>query len=152
MANPIAFQMKNADPRVNLQKRLDAAPEEHAEALLVAWDLLQSMHDEGVLDTLHGMVSAKDTIFGTLARYGKTPEGVSLLRNAISLSRVLMTIDPEMLDSLTRAVASAGQEQKGEEKAPSLWQLAKRATGEDSRRGLSFLTLVLTSLGKILKR
>jgi uncharacterized protein YjgD (DUF1641 family) len=152
MANPIAFQVKKADPRVNLQKRLDAAPEEHAEALLVAWDLLQAMHDQGVLDTMHGMVSAKDTIFGTLAKYGKTPEGVSLMRNAISLSRVLMTVDPEILDCLARAVASAGHEHRNEEKTPSFWQLAKRAGGEDSRRGISFMTLVLTNLGKALKK
>ena len=152
MANPIAFQVKKADPRVNLQKRLDAAPEEHAEALLVAWDLLQAMHDQGVLDTINGMVSAKDTIFATLARYGKTPEGVAAIRNAIALLRVLMTVDPEMLDSLTRAVASAGQEHRSEEKPPSLWQLAKRATGEDSRRGLSFMTLALANIGKMLKK
>lgn len=152
MANPIAFQVKKADPRVNLQKRLDAAPEEHAEALLVAWDLLQAMHDQGVLDTMHGMVSAKDTIFATIAKYGKQPEGVSLMRNGISLARVLMTMDPEILDCMARAIASAGQEHKGEEKAPSLWQLMKRATGEDSRRGLSFMTLLLTSLGKTLKK
>ena len=152
MANPIAFQVKRADPRVDLQKRLDAAPEEHAEALLVAWDLLQAMHDQGVLDTINGMVSAKDTIFATLARYGKTPEGVAAIRNAIALLRVLMTVDPEMLDSLTRAVASAGQEHKSEEKPPSLWQLAKRATGEDSRRGLSFMTLALANIGKMLKK
>ena len=35
---------------------------EHAEALLVAWDVLQAAHDKGLLDILHGMIAAKDAI------------------------------------------------------------------------------------------
>lgn len=116
--------------------------------MLVAWDLLQAAHDEGLLDALHGAVSAKETIAGKLAEYAKLPEGVSAIRNLIGLARVLMTIDPEVLDGIARAVSSAGSEYKMEEKAPSLWQLMRRATGEDSRRGLSFMTLVLNSVGK----
>ena len=152
MANPIAFQPLKVDPQVELQKRVAAAPAEHAEALLVAWDLLQAAHDQGLLDTVHGLVSAKNMIAGTLAEYAKLPEGISGIRNLLSMARVLMTVDPELLDSVARAVAAAGQEHSNEEKAPSLWQLAKRATGEDARRALSFLTLTLVSLGKILKK
>ena len=152
MANPIAFQPRKVDPQIELQKRLAAAPREHAEALLVAWDLLQSAHDQGLLDTVHGLVSAKDAIAGKLAEYAKLPEGVSGIRNLISTARVLMTIDPEVLDCLARAVATAGHEHSSEEKPPSLWQLARRATGEDARRALSFLTLTLGSLGKTFKR
>jgi uncharacterized protein YjgD (DUF1641 family) len=137
---------------MELQRRLAAAPKEHAEALLVAWDLLQAAHDQGLLDTAHGLVSAKDTITGKLAEYAKLPEGVSGIRNLLSVARVLMTVDPEILDSLARAVAAAGQEHSREAKAPSLWQLAKRATGEDARRALSFLTITLVSLGKSLKK
>ena len=43
------------------------------------------------------------------------------------------------------------REHQAEREAPSLWQLAKRATSEDSRRGLSFMTLVLSGLGRSLK-
>ena len=121
---------------MNLQKRLDAAPEEHAEALLVAWDLLQAMHDQGVLDTMHGMVSAKDTISGTLAEYGKPPEGMSLMRNRLAIAcpddgRSRDTRLPGAGGGLGRARTSK------EEKAPSFWQLAKRAkertAGAESR-------------------
>jgi uncharacterized protein YjgD (DUF1641 family) len=152
MANPIAFQPRRADPQMELRRRLAAAPAEHAEALLVAWDLLQAAHDQGLLDTVHGLVTAKDTIAGKLAEYDKLPEGISGVRNLLSMARILMGLDPEMLDSLARAIAAAGKEHASEEKPPSLWQLAKRSIGEDSRRGLSFLTLVLTSLGKSLKK
>ena len=151
MANPIAFHPRKVDPQVELQKRLAAAPAEHAEALLVAWDLLQAAHDQGLLDLAHGMVSAKDYIAGKGAEYAKLPEGVSGIRNLLTLSRVLMAVDPDVVDCVARAVATAGHEHSREEKAPTLWQLAKRVTGADSRRALSFLTLTLASLGKALK-
>lgn len=152
MANPIAFQVKKVDPQVELQRRLAAAPAEHAEALLVAWDLLQAAHDQGLLDTVHGLVSAKDTIAGKLAEYGKLPEGVAGIRNLLGMARVLMSLDPEMVDCLTRALGSAAEEQKKETAVPSWVQLTKRALGEDSRRGLSFLTMVLAGVGKGLKK
>ena len=133
MANPIAFQVEKVDPRVNLQKRLDAAPDEHAEALLVAWDLMQAMHDQGLLDTVHGMVRRKTRSSARLREYGKQPEGVAAIRNLIALARVLMTIDPEMLDSLARAVASAGQEhaRKKRRRAFGSWRSELRARTAD---------------------
>jgi uncharacterized protein YjgD (DUF1641 family) len=150
MANPIAFQMK-ADPKVDLERRLAVAPREHAEALLVAWDLLQAAHDQGLLDMAHGAVAAKDEIFATLAKYGRTPEGVAAVRNGIALLRVLMSVDPDLLDRLARAAEGAHAEHRREEKAPSLWTLMRRMTCEDSRRGFSFMTLLVSSLGKALK-
>ena len=151
MANPIAFKPAPVDPRTELSRRLAAAPTEHAEAILVAWDILQAAHDQGVLDTLHGLLGAKDTIFATLASYAKTPEGIATIRNAIALAKILGTVDPETLDQLSRAMASAAAEHQRETTPPSLFQLARRATSEDSRRGLSFLTLILSTLGRTLK-
>ena len=152
MANPIAFQPKIADPKVNLQRRLEAAPEEHAEALLVVWDLLQAAHDQGLLDTAHGLVTAKDTIFGKLAEAAKGPEGVAAIRNGIALLQVLASLDPEVLDRMVRAMTAASKEHQAEVAPPSLWQIAKRAMSEDSRQALSLMTLVVQSVGKGLRR
>lgn len=151
MANPIAFKPPAVDPRTELNRRLEAAPTEHAEALLVAWDILQTAHDEGLLDAFHGLVSAKDTIFATLAEYAKQPEGIDGIRNFIALTRVFAALDPEMLDKFSKAVTSAKEEHLREQKPPGLWHLGRRAASEDSRRGLSFLTRMLSVLGQSLK-
>jgi uncharacterized protein YjgD (DUF1641 family) len=151
MANPIPFKPAPADPHTELTRRLAAAPAEHAEALLVAWDILQTAHDEGVLDTVHGLIGAKDTICAKLSEYAKLPEGIASIRNLISIAKILGTLDPETLDQLSKAMATATQQYRHETKPPSLFQLARRATSEDSRRGLSFLTHILTSLGHALK-
>lgn len=149
MAHPIAFKPAPVDPHLELERRLAAAPREHAEALLVAYDLLQAAHDQGLLDTAHGLVSAKDTVFAKLADYAKLPEGISGIRNLIAALKIFSALDPEILDSLSKTIVSATQQQ--DQKPPSLFQIIKRVASEDSRRGLSFLTLILTSLGRSLK-
>ena len=151
MAAPLTFTPLPVDPKRELQRRLEAAPVEHGEALLVLWDLLQTAHEQGILDLLDGMVSAKDTIALTVAKYAKTPEGITSIRNLLTAVKILGSIEPEMLESLAKVVESASAESKQEPKPPSLFAIAKRAVSEDSRRGLSFITLILAAFGKSLK-
>jgi uncharacterized protein YjgD (DUF1641 family) len=151
MAKPIAFKPITVDFKADLQRRLEKAPDEHAAALLAAYDILEAAYDEGLLDILHGMIASKDTIISTLARYASKPEGVTGIRNLLTAAKILTELDPEVLDHVSRAMASATEEHKREQKPPSLFLLAKRANSEDSRRGLSFMTTLLSSFGRSLK-
>ena len=151
MAAPLTFTPLPVDHKKELQKRLDAAPTEHGEALLVLWDLLQTAHEQGILDLLDGMVSAKDTIALTAAKYAKTPEGITSIRNLLTAAKILGSIEPELLENVAKVLESATAEHKQELKPPSLFALARRAVSEDSRRGLSFMTLILGTLGRSLK-
>src|SRR5580692_10253925 len=145
MAKPIAFKPPTVDFEADLRKRLEEAPDEHAAALLAAYNVLEAAYDEGLLDILHGMIASKDTIITTLSRYAKEPEGVTGIRNLLTAAKILTELDPEVLDHVSKVMASATEEHKREQTPPSLFQLAKRANSEDSRRGLSFLTMVLRS-------
>jgi uncharacterized protein YjgD (DUF1641 family) len=151
MANPLQFKPPAVDPRTELNRRLEAAPTEHAEALLVVWDILQSAHEQGVLDAVNGMISAKDTIFGKLAEYARLPEGVDGIRNLMSMAKILGTLNPETLERFSKAMVAATEEHCREEKVPSMWQLVRRATDEDSRRGLSFFTRLIQDIGRAVK-
>ncbi len=151
MAKPITFKPKTVDFKADLMKRLDQAPEEHAAALLAAYDVLEAAHEKGLLDLLHGMIESKDKIITTLAYFASQPEGIAGIRNLLTAAKILTELNPEVLDHISKVMANATEEHKREQKPPSLFQLAKRATSEDSRRGLSFLTLALSGLGKSLK-
>ncbi|HMF63483.1 MAG TPA: DUF1641 domain-containing protein [Edaphobacter sp.] len=151
MAKPIAFKPITVDFKADLRRRLEEAPAEHAAALLAALDVIEVAHREGILDLLHGMIGAKDTIAAQLARYAALPEGVAGIRNLLTAAKILTELNPEVLDSLSKAMSTATEEHKLEQKPLSLWQLARRANSEDGRRGLSFLTLLLSGLGKSLK-
>jgi uncharacterized protein YjgD (DUF1641 family) len=152
MANPIAFKPIPVDFKADLTRRLAKAPEEHAAALLAALDVIEVAHREGILDLLHGLIGAKDTITTKLAEYASLPEGIAGIRNLLTAAKILTELDPEVLDQLSKAMTSATEEHKREQTPPSLWQIAKRATSEDGRRGLSFITLLLSGFGRSLKK
>jgi hypothetical protein len=40
------------DARVDLIKKVEGAPVEHAEAVLAAYELLQQLHEKGILELL----------------------------------------------------------------------------------------------------
>lgn len=151
MARPIAFKPSTVDFKADLQRRLEKAPVEHAEALLLAFDVLEAAHKEGLLDLLHGAIGAKDKIIDTMSKYASEPEGIAAIRNLLTAAKLLTELDPEMLERFTKVVGSATEKQKQEKTPPSMWQIFRRATSEDGRRGLSFMTFFLSGLGKSLK-
>jgi len=151
MANPLPFKLANPDLHQELERRLARAPREHAEALLVAWDLLQTAHDKGILDLAQGLIGGRDIIATQLAAAANTPESISAMRNLISMGRILASLDPGTLDHLAKALDGAARQKEAEEKPPSLWQLFRRVTSDDGRRGISFVTTLLTGLGRSTK-
>jgi uncharacterized protein YjgD (DUF1641 family) len=152
MAKPITFKPITVDFKADLVKRLANAPDEHAAALLAAYDVLEAAYDQGLLDILHGMIASKDAIITKLSEYAALPGGIAGIRNLLTAAKILTELDPEVLEHVSKAMSSATEEHKRETTAPGLWELAKRANSEDSRRGLSFMTLILSSLGKSLKK
>jgi uncharacterized protein YjgD (DUF1641 family) len=152
MAKPLPFKPLIGDPHQELERKLAAAPREHAEALLVAWDLLQVAHDKGILDLAQGIIGGRDVIATQLAAAANTPESISALRNLISMGRVLAWLDPATLDHLAKALDGAARQKEAQEEPPSLWQLFRRVASEDGRRGLSFFTTILTGLGRSTSR
>lgn len=151
MAKPIAFKPTTVDFKADLQRRLENASDEHAAALLAAYDILEAAYDQGLLDILHSLIASKDTVITTLARYARQPEGIAGIRNLLTAAKILTELNPEVLDHASRAMSSATEEHQREQAPPSLWQIFQRANSEDGRRGLSFLTLLLSGFGKSLK-
>ena len=150
MANPITFKPQPVDPHVELMKRVEEAPREHAEALRVAWDLLQTAHDQGILELLHGLVGGRDIIAGKLAEAVNTTDGINLIRNVIAAGRILTAIDPDMLYKLSRALdkeLQPGGATAPGASAPTLLQLFRKMRTEDTRRGLGLALGLVSALG-----
>lgn len=143
MAKPIEFETKT-DPRKELQLKLDAAPKEHAEALLAALALLETAHEEGVLDLLRGAIGSKNAIAAKVSEYAAEQQSTQMMRNLLLLGRVLSGIDLEAAMG-----ASAESESR---KSPSLWKSFKILRSDEGRRGLYSVALLLRAFGASLKR
>ena len=147
MANPITFTPQPADPHMELMRKVEAAPREHAEALLNAWDTLQTAHDQGILDLVHGLIGGRDVIAGKLAEAMVMPESVNAVRNLIALGRIVAAIDPDVLHRLAKAMDQGMKGPQPEAETPSMFRIIRQATSPAGKRGLQFAVQMLVTLG-----
>src|SRR6059058_1771929 len=104
MSQPIRLEFSPREARAELQTRLQNAPLQHAEALLSGYDLLQRLHDRGVLDLLRGGLGSSDKVLPIVVDGAKTPEPINATRNLLILSKVMFTLEPELLENIADAV------------------------------------------------
>jgi uncharacterized protein YjgD (DUF1641 family) len=142
MAVAVDFrEFKPIDSRADLVRRVEHAPIEHAEAVLAAYDLLQRLHQKGMLDLFNGLLSAGDTVVDRVVDVVSSKEMVTALRIGLMFSNLLTLIDADALHAL---IADAGKE------TPSLLALGKQAASKDARRGLATAVGLLNVFGAAL--
>src|SRR6267378_8581897 len=142
MSQPIRLEIPPRDARDELLTRLQSAPLQHAEALLSGYDLLQRLHDRGVLDLLRGGLGSSDKVLSILVDVAKTPEAINATRNLLILSKVVFSLEPELLEDIVTAVPNS-LAQAREKKPLSLWQMFKKMCSRDTRRALSAMVWLL---------
>ena len=149
MSQPIRLDFPPREARAELQTRLQNAPLQHAEALLSGYDLLQRLHDRGVLDLLRGGLGSSDKVLSIIVDAAKTPEAINATRNLLILSKVMFTLEPDLLENIADAVPN-GLARAKEQKPLSLWQLFRQMCSQDTRRALSVMLGVVESFGSSL--
>jgi uncharacterized protein YjgD (DUF1641 family) len=149
MSEPIRLDFPPRDARAELLTRLQNAPLQHAEALLSGYDLLQRLHDRGVLDLLRGGLGSSDKVLSILVDAAKTPEAINATRNVLILSKVMFTLEPALLEDVVTAVPNS-LAQAREQKPLSLWQMLKKMCSHDTRRALTAMLGIFESFGKSL--
>lgn len=152
MARPIAFEPQPYDPREALRKRLEAAPIEHAEALLESYELLEQLHKSGTLRLLTGALAAGDKILETAVDAARSPEAVRATRNAVLLGKLLASINPEILEGIVAAAGETlGSYKKPVIEPPGLFALLSEFRHKELRRSLALINKFLESLGNQIK-
>ena len=142
---PLTFSPKSMDPADRLADALD----KHTDAIVSALELLQLLHDRGVLELLRGLVGAGDRLAGIVTAAAGSPESLGAMRNFILLTKFFASVPPEVLDSLVRT-AAVGAEREKAQRAPGLLQLLRRAGSENSRHAIAVTLDLLESVGKSL--
>ena len=140
----IAVNFKEFTPRNSrddLIRRVEQAPVEHAEAVLAAYDLLQRLHEKGIIDLLNGLLSAGDTVVERVVDLISSREMIRALRMVLMLSNLMNSINP---DELHAVISNA------DKKTPSLFAIGKQAASKEARRGMAAAVSLLELLGKAL--
>ena len=147
MAKPIEVMPTPRNARDELKRRLDEAPVEHAEAVLAGYEVLQQLHESGTLDVLRGLLGAGDQVVRHAVALAVQPEAVDALRNLLVLSKVLGSVNPDVLHRVLSGVPEA-LAQKPEEEPPSLFAIFRRMTSKESRRAQAAIVTLLESVGR----
>jgi uncharacterized protein YjgD (DUF1641 family) len=147
MAQPIPLTLPPRDPREALYHKLENAPQDHAEALLAVYDILQKLQDQGVLEIIRGGLGSSDKILEILVDATKTPEAIRGIRNLILLAKMADSLDPEMLGGLAKAIPDSLARAKTE-KPMGLFRLLKSFRSADSRRAMTVIARITEALGK----
>ena len=141
MSQPISFKTRRRDFREELRVRLEQAPADHAEAILAGYEVLQGLHDRGVLELLRGVLGGGDSVLEIVVEAAKTPEAIHGIRNLIIMLKLAGSIDPDQLHAALDL---------GHKKVPSLWEIGKRARTDDARRGMETAVALLGIFGAAL--
>ncbi len=138
MAQPIAFEKQPYDPSKHLQTRLDAAPSEHAEAILSAYQILQELHDRGLLELARGGLASYDEVLDIVVQTAGKPQMMKGLRNLLVLANMLSEVDPVQLRTVVQAIPPATAQLTGQADPPRLidifttlfsWRTWRRLSG-----------------------
>jgi uncharacterized protein YjgD (DUF1641 family) len=149
MAQPIPLEIPPRNPRAELQSRLEHAPEEHAEAVLAAYEVLQQLHDRGVLELARGVLAASDDILDKLVDQARTPEAIRAIRNLLFWQHVLGSIEPEWFKGIFQAIPEGIAQATAERDQPvSFFGVLRRLSNKDSLRGLTAAIDFLQAFGR----
>lgn len=149
MAQPIEMKPPARDPKIELVDRLKDAPANHAEAMLALYEIVQGLHDRGVLDLARGALRSSDKVLEIAVDATKSPAPIRGMRNLLLLGNMLQAIDPESLKAFTQSVPIALKNIVEKPGKPGLWHLIKDFIwNSDFRHGLAAVNVLLKTFGK----
>lgn len=151
MARAIGLDGMPRNARDDLRRKLEQAPEEHAEALLESYELLQQLHDSGALSLLRGVLRSGDLLLDSAVNAAKSDEAIRGLRNAIILAKMLGSINPDLLQGYANAVSETLGCQKPVAEPPGLFKLFAEFRHPELRRSMALINKFLESFGNQLK-
>jgi uncharacterized protein YjgD (DUF1641 family) len=151
MAQPILLELPTPDPCEALYERLKRAPQQHAEALLNVYEILEGLQDRGILELAKGALGSSEQVLQILVNVANKPEMIRGIRNAMILMKLADLFEPELLESIEKGVKQ-GLIESQKPKPIGVWQLMKKLLSRETRRVLILTATVLGSVGMHLGR
>jgi uncharacterized protein YjgD (DUF1641 family) len=148
MAEPLMLEISPRDPRAELVDRLQNAPVEHAEALLEGYEVIQGLHDAGILNLMRGLLLSGDQVMEDLVETANKPGSLRAIRNLIVIANVLESIDPDVLKKVAGSIPQIIDAIYNAHRVdpPGFLDSIKLAQGANVRRGLSAIDGALSAV------
>jgi len=155
MAQPIQLDIPTRNREAEHRQMLVALPVEHAEALADLLALAEDLRRYNVINTVRGAVGAGGPLITQLSEAMAQPETARGLQNLIALSKLLGSINPELLETVQRSLPESWRDPAARDdstRTPSLWRVARTLTSLPARRALVGVGMVLAGVGLYMAR
>ncbi|MEW6422107.1 MAG: DUF1641 domain-containing protein [Deinococcota bacterium] len=152
MAKPLEFDVRTLLPTP--QERLAESTAESTDALVEALELLRALHEHQVLHTLVRVVQGGEGLASHTLKILNEPGSVRAIRNALDAAKLLGSIEPETLETVTGALADGLREGARRVRAgerAGLGELLSLARDPDVGLALGALVGVLRGFGRGLR-
>lgn len=122
----------------------------HKTAVLEGLDLLQGLHDRGVLPLLVGLLQSGEQVLAVLVNELNKPENTQAFRNIVGLVQTLGALDAEQLGPLIKGLnRGLRTDDLGEQsRHGGLFGLLKALRDPETNAGMMKLLAVLKGIGK----
>ncbi len=150
MAKAIEIRPRPVPASEETARKLEAAPVQHAEALLNAYRTLQTLHDTKTLDVVRGLLGAGDEVITQLVETATSPQSTRAIRNLLVLTDLLGNLNPDVMHRVGDNLHTTVKAQYTTA-PPSLLTIGWRfATSKNVRRALATGVAVLEAVGAAL--
>jgi uncharacterized protein YjgD (DUF1641 family) len=147
MAEAIPFYNAHYDRREILFHKLQNAPKEHVEALLDSYEILQLLHDKGLLEVTKGLLGSGEKVLEVLTKTMTTEEAIALFRNLTVLVKILGGINPEILEDVQHAL-SKSVDQARQHRSPGFFSILTKLFSPGTLRFVGTAAVVMNVLGR----
>lgn len=151
MAEAIAFEPLKCDVKRELYEQLLAAPEQHIEAILDVYTILQLLHDKGIFEIIKDALGSGEKVMEVLTEEIEKDEVVRTVRNLTIFIKMIGSIEPDALEKIMGSISrQAGRARS--KKPPGLFQLLGQLSSADGRRALEPFVAALKVAGQEMPR
>ncbi|MEH7309146.1 DUF1641 domain-containing protein [Neobacillus drentensis] len=158
MAKPIQtiqkIELTEEQKKIQSLENLLSGVADNHDSLLETLDLLQELHDSGIMEALGSLLKAKESAAKiAVGQFTRKPV-TNMINNAMAAGGILTELDPETTSKLAKGLTTGLQKAEQELKADSklgLFDLMKALKDPDINRALGFGFNLLKGIGEGLK-
>lgn len=148
MAEEIVFDHHQRNAKQELYHQLHSAPEEHVEALLDVYALVQLLHDKGIFELMKDSLGAGEQVLGVLTETLEREEVVRTIRNLTIFIKMIGAMEPDTLEKIMKSLSNQFEGAKAQKKPPGLLRLLGQLADADSRRAMAPVAAALQTAGR----
>ena len=129
---------------------IQEALSEHKTAILETIDVLQGLHDRGILPLLNSLLKEGDKVLAIIVKELNKEQNSRVLENLVQLALLIGSLDLDRLKPITDGVNAGLQEAAAQsDEQTSLLSLWKSLRDPEVQRAISILLNLLKGMGSV---